>query len=258
MNNRKRLFYDIETSFNIIADFSCGYNKVIRPNQIIKERQIICISWKWEDEYEVHSLDWGRKQCDKALLKKFIKIMNQADQLIGHNADRFDIKWIKTRCLFHDIPTEASYRTVDTLKMARSVLYMNSNKLDYLAGYFDIGKKTDTGGFDLWKEVCLENDPKALQKMIDYCENDVMILEGVFNKLRKIVKPKTHYGALWGDGKYSCPECGTCHVGLSKRYATSTGVMRFNMKCRKCETMYTLSGKQYQELLNFKMINGIK
>ena len=94
--------------------------------------------------------------------------------------------------------------------------------------------------------------------MIDYCENDVMILECVFNKLRKIVKPKTHYGALWGDGKYSCPECGTCHVGLSKRYATSTGVMRFNMKCRKCETMYTISGKQYQELLNYKMINGIK
>ena len=54
---RKRLFYDIETSFNIIADFSCGYNKIIRPNQIIKERQIICISYKWEDEYEVHPLD---------------------------------------------------------------------------------------------------------------------------------------------------------------------------------------------------------
>lgn len=92
---RKRLFYDIETSFNIIADFSCGYNKIIRPNQIIKERQIICISYKWEDEYEVHSLDWGKRQCDKALLKKFVKVIGEADELVAHNGDRFDIKWIK-------------------------------------------------------------------------------------------------------------------------------------------------------------------
>ena len=59
------------------------------------------------------------------------------------------------------------------MKMARANLYMNSNKLDYLAGYFGIGSKTDTGGFDLWKRVCLDNDQEALDKMIEYCENDV-------------------------------------------------------------------------------------
>jgi hypothetical protein len=255
---RKRLFYDIETSFNIIADFSCGYNKIIRPNQIIKERQIICISYKWEDEWEVKSLDWGKRQCDKNLLKKFVKVMGEADELVAHNGDRFDIKWIKSRCLFHGIETDVNYRTIDTLKMARSTLYMNSNKLDYLAGYFDIGGKTDTGGFDLWKSVCLDNDQSALKKMVEYCENDVMILEGVFNKLRKITKAKTHYGALWDGNKFTCPECGTAHVRMRKRYTTTTGVMRFNMRCKMCETTYTLSGKQYQELLNYKMLNGIK
>ena len=135
---------------------------------------------------------------------------------------------------------------------------MNSNKLDYLAGYFNIGRKTETGGFDLWKSVCLENDQAALKKMIEYCENDVVILQGVFDQLRKISKAKTHYGALYGEGKYSCPECGTAHVRMRKRYTTTTGVMRFNMKCKLCETSYTLSGKQYQDLLNYKMLNGIK
>lgn len=258
MISRKRLFYDIETSFNIIADFSCGYNKIIRPDQIIKERQIICISYKWEDEYEVHSLSWGKKQCDKSMLKKFVKIIAEADELVAHNGDRFDIKWIKSRCLFHGIETEISYRTIDTLKMAKASLYMNSNKLDYLAGYFNIGRKTETGGFDLWKSVCLDNDQAALKKMIEYCENDVVILQGVFDQLRKISKAKTHYGALYGEGKYSCPECGTAHVRMRKRYTTTTGVMRFNMKCKMCETSYTLSGKQYQDLLNYKMLNGIK
>jgi len=258
VNNRKRLFYDIETSFNTIADFSCGWNKTIRPNQIIKERQIICISWKWEGETDVHHVDWGRKQCDKKLLKKFVKEMNKADQLIGHNADRFDIKWIKTRCLYHGIETQVNYRTVDTLKLAKSCLYMNSNKLDYIAQYLEVGAKTDTGGLDLWKDVCLHNDKEALAKMIKYCDNDVVILEKVFNKLNSITKKKTHYGVLMGQGKESCPECTSYNVGLSKKYTTTTGVQRFNMMCRECRTLYTVSGKVYQDLLNYKMLNGIK
>jgi predicted PolB exonuclease-like 3'-5' exonuclease len=255
---RKRLFYDIETSFNIIADFSCGYNKTIRPNQIIKEREIICVSYKWEGDDQVNSLRWSKKQSDKSLLKKFVKVMNNADQLVAHNGDRFDLRWIKSRCLYHGIETENSYRTVDTLKMARANLYMNSNKLDYLAGYFGIGSKTDTGGFDLWKRVCLDNDQEALDKMIEYCENDVVILEGVFHKLRKLSKANIHYGALWDGKKFTCPECGTAHVKMRKRYTTTTGVMRFNMRCTLCETSYTISGKQYQDLLNYKMLNNIK
>ena len=70
MTNRKRLFYDIETSFNTIADFSCGWNKTIRPNQIIKERQIICISYKWEGEI---SARWKSDNQQDLKLPKLIR-----------------------------------------------------------------------------------------------------------------------------------------------------------------------------------------
>ena len=80
MVSRKRLFYDIETSFCQGTFWRPGYNQTIFPNQILKYAQIICVSWSWEGEDEIHHLDWGvEKQCDKKLLKEFIKVWNHAN-----------------------------------------------------------------------------------------------------------------------------------------------------------------------------------
>jgi len=82
---RKRLFFDIETSPNIVTSWRIGYNLNISHDNIVKERAIICVCWKWEGEDEVHLLTWDKKQDDKKLLEKFIKELNKADEIIGHN-----------------------------------------------------------------------------------------------------------------------------------------------------------------------------
>ena len=91
---RNRLFFDIETSFNVGIFWRSGYNLNINPGDIIHERAIICICYKWEGEEEVHSLEWDSKQSDKAMLKKFLKVMAQANEIVAHNGDRFDMKWL--------------------------------------------------------------------------------------------------------------------------------------------------------------------
>ncbi|MFO0004689.1 MAG: hypothetical protein ACK559_26520, partial [bacterium] len=93
---RKRLFFDIETSPNLGLFWEAGFKKNIDYSNIIKERAIICICWKWEDDKEIGSVHWDNKQCDKSLLQKFIKVANEADELVGHNGDRFDLAWIRT------------------------------------------------------------------------------------------------------------------------------------------------------------------
>ena len=65
---RKRLFFDIETSPNIGFFWQAGYKKNIDYSNIIKERAIICICYKWEGEKEVGYLHWDAKQCDKCYL----------------------------------------------------------------------------------------------------------------------------------------------------------------------------------------------
>jgi len=93
----KRLFFDIEVSPNIGLFWQSGYKLNIGHDSIIKERAIICICYKWENQKTVHSLKWDEKQNDKQILKQFIKIIDSADEVVGHNGDNFDIKWIRTR-----------------------------------------------------------------------------------------------------------------------------------------------------------------
>ena len=165
---RKRLFFDIETSPNIGLFWSPGYNLTISHDNIIHERSIICIGYKWEHERKVHCPTWDKNQSDKKLLEDFIKVMNEADEVIAHNGDKFDITWIRTRCLFHGIPMIPDYTSIDTLKVARGKFRFNSSKLDYIAEFCGFGKKIKTD-LDLCKRVLLDNDKKALIELVKYC-----------------------------------------------------------------------------------------
>ena len=179
----KRLLYDIETSPNIVFSWNIGRKCYLDMENIIKERAIICISYKWEDEKEVHCLTWD-KGNDKEMLKKFVKILDSADETVTHNGDNYDLKWVRARCLFYGIPAPVKVNSIDTLKMARAQFRLNSNKLNYIAQFLGLGKKVDTGGFNLWKEICLDNSKEAMDKMVEYCMGDVELLEKVYKVLR--------------------------------------------------------------------------
>ena len=125
---KKRLFFDIETSPNIGLFWEAGFKKNIDAQSILKERAIICICYKWEGDKEIHSLTWNSQQCDKSMLSKFVKIANSAAELVGHNGDRFDLAWIRPRCAFHKIAMLPKYTTVDTLKVSRSKFKFNFNE----------------------------------------------------------------------------------------------------------------------------------
>jgi uncharacterized protein YprB with RNaseH-like and TPR domain/predicted RNA-binding Zn-ribbon protein involved in translation (DUF1610 family) len=230
---RKRLFFDIETSPNIGFFWEAGYKKNIDYSNIIKERAIICICYKWEGEKEVHELHWDAKQSDKALLQKFIKVANEAHELVGHNGDRFDLAWIRTRCLFHRIEVFPRYTVIDTLKIARGKFKFNSNKLNYIADYLGIGQKIKTN-FDLWRQIVLNKDKKAMGKMIAYCKKDVTLLEKVFKEINNHIAAKTHYGALIGGDRGTCPECGSDYLVINQKTTTASGSSRVQYRCNDC------------------------
>lgn len=233
MTKRKRLFFDIESSPNIGLFFEAGYKKNIDTSAIIKERAIICICYKWEDSKEIFSLNWDAKQDDKKMLEKFIKIANEADELVGHNGDRFDLAFIRTRCAFHGIPMFPTYVTIDTLKIARSKFKFNSNKLNYIADFFGFGQKIKTD-FNLWKNIVLHKDKKAMEDMIKYCKKDVILLEKVYKELAKHIAPRTHFGVIFGADRGSCPECGSDHLHKQRRKILRTGQIKAVYQCQTC------------------------
>lgn len=239
---KRRLFFDIETAPNIGLFWEAGYKKNIDYSNIIKERAIICICYKYEGDKEVSYLTWDEKQSDKKMLQAFIEEANSAHELVGHNGDKFDLKWVRTRCLYHNIKMFPDYQTIDTLKVSRSKFKFNSNRLNYIAEFLGIGNKIKTE-FGMWKAIILNNDEKAMAKMVKYCQKDVILLEKVFNKLYKHIENKIHYGVLFGEPRGTCPECGSDENIIHRKRATKTGLVKIQYECKTCGKFYTKTDK---------------
>jgi hypothetical protein len=180
---KRKLFIDIESSFNIVSSWRIGSKINLSHDNIIEEKKIICLSYSWDDSDKVQTLSWN-SDGDAKLLLEFSKLLNEDVILVGHNSDGFDIPFIRTRCIYHGIPFPAKLQTIDTLKMARNSFSFNNNKLDYIAKFLGLGEKVSTGGLQLWNDVILKKDKEALKNMIDYCENDVIITKKVYQKLQ--------------------------------------------------------------------------
>jgi len=245
------LIYDIETSYNIVKAFRAGYNLTINPGDIIKERKIICISYKWLDEDRTYTIAWDKNQDDKFLLEQFIEVLNEADLIVAHNGDRYDIKFIKARAVKQGLKMRIKYPSFDTLKVAKSKFLFNSNKLDYLGEFFGLGKKIPTT-MALWDGVILDKCPKAMNKMIEYCERDVKLLEDIYKILMGWELPKVHVGVLAGKTKQSSPITGTYDISRvtsrTSRRGTVTHIMKDNATGREFE----MSDTNYKKWLEIK------
>ena len=245
----KRLFYDIETSYNIVKSWRVGYNLSLQPEDIIKERAIITIAYKWEGEEDVTVLSWD-KGCDKKIIEDFVKVMSEADEMVGHNLDRYDTKFIMGRALKHGIPALPKYQSTDTLKLAKKHFMLNSNKLDYIAQYLGLGHKVRHRGMSMWDDIIQRNCPKAMDEMVEYNIQDVILTEKVFNKLTEYSLPKVNHASKQTGDKHTCPQCGSTDATLQKTYVASSGTKTRLMSCNSCSTNFTINNTNYEKHYN--------
>jgi DNA polymerase elongation subunit (family B) len=253
----KRLFFDIETGYYILKVRTWqlkNFNKYFNYEDIEREKEILCISYKWQNEDGVHTLDW--RIGEKEMLKQFIKILGEADEAIAHNGDKFDLPFLRTRCLYHGVLMFPTYRTLDTLKKSRNGFRFASNKLDYLLKFTGVGSKVEHEGFDMWKQI-IEGTPKeseaALEKMIEYCEGDVIGLADYYAVISPFITHNNNFAVLVGGDKWDCPECGSHDVELHHTYTTAMGIIRRQMKCNDCRKQYKISNKNYMGMLEHMM-----
>lgn len=251
----KRLFFDVETSYYLVPTFQ--FWKVnINPDNIIREKKIICICYKWQYEDVVHRLVWDGKQDDTKLIKDFIQVIKHADEIVAHNGDKFDMKELRTRALLTDNLMFPVYRTLDTLKKAKQYFRFPSNKLDYLGQVLRVGRKLDHEGLKMWIDICEHKDKDALKKMVEYCEQDVILLEDVYHALSPYIYHNTNFAILKGGNKWHCPECASENTQLSHTDATAMGIIRRHMKCNDCRKFFKISNRTYLHMLENEMRNG--
>lgn len=244
----KRLYIDLEVSPNIVLAWRAGYKLNISHEDIIQERAIICVCYKWEGDTQISSMRWN-KGDDKELVEKFSKVLLQATEVVAHNCNNFDIKWFRTRCLYHGIPCPPDLKTVDTLKLAKSNMLFNSNKLDYIGSFLGLGNKLKTS-YNLWKDILLNNSKKAMDEMVEYCKRDVQLLEEVHHKLINYSKHKTHYGVLNGGTKIDCPECASTNTHSRGYWISAVGVKKNKCQCNDCGKWFSVAASTYVKELN--------
>jgi hypothetical protein len=206
----KVLLFDIETTPNIGYTWGKYETNVI---EFIKERYMLCFAAKWLDgkKTEIYSLPDFKsykkdKTDDKELVKKLWELMDEADVVVAHNGDKFDIKVMNARFAVNNLSPPSPYKTVDTLKVARRKFAFNSNKLNDLGKVLGVGNKVPTGGFALWTG-CMEGKIAAWKKMKQYNKVDVTLLEKIYKKLRPWMPQHPNVGI--NKGRHACNHCGS-------------------------------------------------
>lgn len=149
--------------------------------QIKDPGALLCFAAKWHGSSKIQFFsEWehGRKRMARELYRLF----DEADAVTGWNSDRFDIRWINAQFLEFGLSKPSPYAKVDLMRSVKRQVQLPSFKLDYVAQWLGLGRKVQTGGFDLWRDV-MNGCDKARAKMRRYNIHDVRLTEQVFDRL---------------------------------------------------------------------------
>jgi hypothetical protein len=232
MAARKILYIDIETA--PLRGFSWG----------IWEQDIIEVDQDWfmlsfsaqinDGPIKVYALPDYRgyksnKTKDLWLCHDLYKLIDEADVVVGHNSDKFDLRKANARFIYWGFQPPAPYKTVDTLKVARKYFKFDSNRLDDLARYLGVGRKLPTHGKQTWLG-CMDGDMKAWAEMKKYNKQDVKLLHDIYDKL----KNWTTNHPIMGDHE-ACPVCGSFE-SQSRGYNMTKAGKKPRIMCLVCGT----------------------
>jgi hypothetical protein len=232
----KVLILDIETA--PISAYVWGiWNQNIGTHQI--QSDWFCLTWaaKWLFEDKVYS---GKikpsevlKQHDKRIIEGIWKLVNEADIVIAHNGEKFDMPRLNSRFILNGLNPPLPYQQIDTLKHIRRQFGFTSNKLDYVNKLLNLERKKETK-FELW-ENCMRGNVSALSEMESYNVQDVRILEETYLLIRAWIKPHPNMGLFILDEKeHRCPNCGSNDLAAQgKMYYTTANAYEL-MRCSNC------------------------
>lgn len=232
----KVLFFDIETMANLAWVWGKYEQDVIDFSQ---HWYILTVAYKWlgEDKIHAYSLPDFKgykkdKKNDKELCRKLWELFNEADVVVAHNGDEFDIKKAQARFVQHEFKPPQPFKSVDTKKVAKRYFRFDSNKLDDLGAYLGIGRKMNTGGWELWEGCAVKDNPASWKKMVLYNKRDVELLEKVYLALLPWINNHPNFN-LYNGTIRSCPNCGGNHLQL--RGFQVSRVSRYQrFQCQDC------------------------
>jgi hypothetical protein len=228
------LMLDIETSPISVLCWGL-WEQNINIGAIIQDWHILSWSAKWLFSdiivSDVLTPEEAGSHNDERVCASIWNLLDQADVVVTHNGNSFDLKRLQTRFLLHHMIPPRPYQSVDTLKIAKEQFNFSSNKLDYINEYLGLPKKESTN-FELWRK-CFEGDPESLQRLQVYNRNDTSILEDLYLRFLPFVKGHPNRNLWSADNVSICPNCGSERLDWGGYYYTYTGRYK-SFRCLGC------------------------
>lgn len=238
-NKPKVLYIDIENSRMVVEfeTYSLYDNNVIHPRHIKHDWYITCAAWAWLDlekqkvgkigtvavnDFSTYSKNF---RDDRGVVKRLHEVLSEADLIVGHNSDSFDIKKINYKFVKYGLPTIDFPATVDTLKAAKKYTKASSNRLYYLAKDLGVPMK-----IDLPSSVMHAADngcEKSLKQLITYNKGDIRAGAGVYFKLLPYIKNHPNIDKIMGrkvnNDTPNCQNCGSKNVHRNGTRSNKSG-----------------------------------
>lgn len=170
--------FDLETS-------SLYANTGIVLCACIKQYNVDHVSTIRADEFP----NWNKRRSDNSrVVEAIVERLRDFDILVAHNGQYFDKTFLNSACLKYGIsPSTRWTKFIDPVLIARRHLRIARNSLGSLIDYFEIEDKKTPIEFKHWIQASHDGNRKSMSYIVQHCEQDIVSLEQVYEKVRLLV-----------------------------------------------------------------------
>lgn len=192
-----RMLWDKKTRFQRKEEISAEEFYGERAGIMAEFGKIICITIGMADKNDTLKIKSFADDDEKKMLREFGEIFNSPRLreviLCAHNGKEFDFPWIARRFLINGMMPPTPFQTfgkkpweiphLDTMELWKFGDYKSFVSLELLAHLFGVPTpKDDIDGSMVSSIYYIEKD---LQRIVDYCEKDVLTLANIFRRMRQ-------------------------------------------------------------------------
>ncbi len=193
----------VEGDFWDLKDGRRHIGRYIFPDEVVEWPATICAAWRvYGQRTYGFSSTWGASDLTEDLAEQ----LDKADIVVGHNVDQFDLKKINAMLLLNGRRPPSSFKTIDTLKVLRSRMGLESNTLRSACDRLGIKTKVDHYDPDVAK-AAVDGDVAAQRRIERYNKGDIAATEALYEALRPWIS--THPPVVADSEGLRCRACGS-------------------------------------------------
>jgi uncharacterized protein YprB with RNaseH-like and TPR domain len=134
--------------------------------------------------------DWskGLRGNDKHTVEQISRELQKHDVLVAHNGNRFDVPFLRTRCLRWDLPTFPAMKLVDPMRIFFNKFRLRRNSLANISDYLGVKARKTPLDMSVWMDAMQNGTIASMDLIVEHCMADVDVLEAVLNKVMPFVK----------------------------------------------------------------------